>query len=57
MTVAMWGNDGELMERSMKIRRRFTDLYCFKVTAKGEPHHTRGLPNGLKPQLLSGKNP
>lgn len=49
MTVAMWGNHGAYLSRSVKVRQRFGDLYCFKVTRQGEPHHTRGLPNGLQP--------
>jgi len=51
LTVAMWGNDGEFLHRSREVKKRFPDLYCFRVTARGEPHHTRGLPNGLQPAI------
>lgn len=49
MTVAFWGNHGSFLGRSEKIRRKMNNLYCLKITAAGEPHHTRGLRNGLQP--------
>jgi len=52
LVVAMWGNDGSFLGRAGKVIRRFPDLHCFKLTAQGQPHHTRGLPNGLKPRPL-----
>jgi hypothetical protein len=49
LTVAMWGNDGNFLDRASRIKNRLPDLHCFKVTAQGAPHHTRGLRNGLQP--------
>jgi len=49
MTVVMWGNDGGFLGRSSKVLTGIPDPYCFKVTSRGEPHHTRGLSNGIKP--------
>jgi len=50
MTVAMWGNDGCYLDRATQIKNKLGGLHCFKVTSCGQPHHTRGLRNGLKPQ-------
>jgi hypothetical protein len=54
MTVAVWGNDGSFLNRAEEIGKTLDNLYCFKITAQGQPHHTRGLPNGLQPQPFSG---
>ena len=50
MTLAMWGNDGAWLDRSAQLASALGDLHCFKVTARGQPHHTRGLRNGITPQ-------
>ena len=50
MTVAMWGNDGSYLDRAAGFIKAYPDLHCFRVTAQGQPHHTRGLPNGLQPR-------
>lgn len=47
--VAMWGNHGSFMGRSSKVENLFDDLYCLKITRQGQPHHTRGLANGIQP--------
>lgn len=49
MTVAIWGNHGSFLDRAERIKTELTGLYCLKVTSRGQPHHTRGLPNGLRP--------
>ena len=50
MTVAFWGNHGSYLDRSKALRSKLGNLHCFKITVQGQPHHTRGLPNGLMPQ-------
>lgn len=54
LMVAMWGNHGSFLNRSEEVGKSLDNLYCFKITAQGQPHHTRGLTNGLQPQLFSG---
>lgn len=49
LAVAMWGNGGCLWNRSTVVEEMIPDLYCLRVTGKGEPHHTRGLPDGIRP--------
>lgn len=56
MTLAMWGNDGDFLGRAGEVSRSLAGLYCFRVTARGQPHHTRGLPNGLRPQRYGMKD-
>ena len=47
LIVGVWGNSGQFKGRSIKVVSMLQNLYCLQITAKGEPHHTRGLPGGL----------
>lgn len=49
MVVAMWGNGGSFLNRHIEVAKLFPNLMCFRITGEGQPHHTRGLPNGIKP--------
>ena len=49
MIVAMWGNSGTFRNRALEVTKIFPELKCLRVTGAGQPHHTRGLPNGLLP--------
>ena len=53
LIVAMWGNHGSYLGRAAAIRKRYAGLHCLGVTSLGEPHHTRGLPNGLMPSAYT----
>lgn len=39
LTVAAWGNWGQLFDRGSHVRARLSSLHCFGVTSKGEPKH------------------
>lgn len=47
--VAMWGNHGCFLGRHQKVLAELPNPMCFKLTKRGQPHHTRGLPNGVRP--------
>lgn len=47
--VAMWGNLGDFRNRSAEVCDMFPDLMCFSINATDQPHHTRGLPDGITP--------
>ena len=47
LIVGVWGNSGQFKGRSIEVVSMLRRLYCLQITAKGEPHHTRGLPDGL----------
>lgn len=47
--VAIWGNSGTFQNRAVAVRKMFPELQCLRITGVGQPHHTRGLPNGLAP--------
>ena len=49
MIVAMWGNSGTFRNRAFEVTKMFPEVRCLRVTDAGQPHHTRGLPNGLLP--------
>lgn len=49
VVVAMWGNSGTFRNRALEVTKIFPELRCLRVTGTGQPHHTRGLPNGLLP--------
>lgn len=49
MIVAMWGNSGTFRNRALEVTKMFPELKCLRVTGTGQPHYTRGLPNGLLP--------
>ena len=49
IVVAMWGNSGGFLNRSREVTKMFPNLLCLRITGAGQPHHTRGLPNGIKP--------
>ncbi|WP_374498169.1 DUF1643 domain-containing protein [Vogesella indigofera] len=49
LVVAMWGNHGSFLNRHIEVKSLFPDLKCLRVTGVGQPHHTRGLPDGLMP--------
>lgn len=48
LIVGMWGNSGTFLNRSEEVVAMFLNLHCIRVTSGGQPHHTRGLPDGLK---------
>ena len=48
--VAVWGNDGTFLDRSMQVRGMLGDgLEVIRLNAGGEPAHPLYLPKGLKP--------
>jgi len=48
--VAVWGNDGAFMDRSMQLRNMLGDrLEVIRLNAGGEPAHPLYLPKDLKP--------
>lgn len=47
LIVGVWGNGGQLNGRATDVVAMFQNLQCLRVTNKGQPHHTRGLPDGL----------
>lgn len=49
LIVAMWGNLGKYRNRAFEVAKMFPELKCLRITGAGQPHHTRGLPNGLHP--------
>jgi len=49
IVVAMWGNSGSFLNRSNEVVKMFPSLMCLRITNAGQPHHTRGLPDGIKP--------
>jgi len=51
MIVAIWGNSGYYLNRSEAVAAMFPNLHCLKVTGSGQPHHTRGLPDGIRPSI------
>jgi len=54
LIVAIWGNLGSYLNRNLVVKSMFPNLMCLGTTAKGQPHHTRGLPDGLNPIPLTG---
>ncbi len=49
LVVAMWGNGGAYRGRAGEVLPWFPKLMCLRLTGQGQPHHTRGLPDGLIP--------
>ena len=49
LVVGMWGNSGGFRGRSEEVAAMFPNLHCLRLTSAGQPHHTRGLPDGIKP--------
>ena len=49
LVVGMWGNSGKFLGRSEEVVAMFPNLHCLRLTGAGQPHHTRGLPDGIKP--------
>lgn len=47
LVVGMWGNYGTFLDRSKEVSAMFPNLHCLRLTKAGQPHHTRGLPNGI----------
>ena len=47
--VAAWGNNGQLLNRSDKIRVMLPKMHCLKITKSGEPSHPLYLKASLKP--------
>ncbi len=56
MVLAIWGNDGSFLDRDSKVVQLFSNLMCLRITIAGRPHHTRGLPDGIKPIPYPYKN-
>lgn len=48
LVVGMWGNSGAFLGRFEKVSAMFPNLHCLRLTKAGQPHHTRGLPDGIK---------
>jgi len=49
IVVAIWGNSGAYLGRAEEVCLMFPKLHCLGITKRGYPHHTRGLPRGVKP--------
>lgn len=50
VTVAAWGNHGQFMDRSMKIKPKLNNLHYLKMNATGEPAHPLYLCKNLSPK-------
>lgn len=49
--VALWGNDGQWLNRSVRIRKMLAGrLQVIRMNAGGEPAHPLYLPKHLQPQ-------
>ena len=48
ITVAAWGNNGNLYSRDMKVLSLVPNLMCLKVNKSGQPAHPLYLKNDLK---------
>jgi hypothetical protein len=53
VVVADWGNDGEFLGRSRKVRGLIPNLHCLKENKSGEPAHPLYLKSELRPVLMS----
>jgi hypothetical protein len=49
LCIGAWGNDGQYLDRSTKIKELVANLYCLKVNSSGEPAHPLYLKASLKP--------
>lgn len=49
ISVAFWGNHGAFSDRHLAVRSLLPSLHCLRLTKQGQPHHTRGLPDGIQP--------
>ena len=47
--IGAWGNDGQYLNRSLKVKELVPNLYCLKVNNSGEPAHPLYLKGNLKP--------
>ena len=50
--VAAWGNHGNLLDRSNRVRSMLPDLHGLRLNKNGEPSHPLYLPARLKPAPL-----
>jgi len=50
--VAAWGNHGNLLGRSNRVRSMLPDLHGLRLNKNGEPSHPLYLPARLKPASL-----
>jgi len=48
-TIAAWGADGRLQNRSNEVRQKFGNLFYLRLTDSGEPSHPLYLPSDLIP--------
>tara|TARA_B110000116_G_C16653402_1_gene498363 strand:+ start:398 stop:874 length:477 start_codon:yes stop_codon:yes gene_type:complete len=49
ITIAAWGNHGNLLNRGKEVETLIDDLYCLRLTKEGNPWHPLYLPAKLEP--------
>ena len=49
ITIAAWGNHGNLLNRGKEVETFIDDLHCLKITKEGNPWHPLYLPAKLEP--------
>ena len=47
--IAVWGDDGAFMDRGLKVKSMFKQLWVLKLSEAGQPRHPRFLKEDLKP--------
>ena len=52
ITIAAWGNHGELNNRGKRVRKLLADPYCLKLTKNGNPGHPLYLRKDIQPIRL-----
>ena len=57
LSVAAWGNHGQLLHRSSVVRQMIIGLHYLRINASGEPAHPLYLPKSLQPQVMTEQLP
>ena len=53
MTIAAWGNDGDLYNRDQEVLEIITNPMCLKVNKTGQPAHPLYQKKDIKPKPYS----
>lgn len=55
MIICAWGNDGDYLQRSLKVKQSLKDaghnLYCLRISKKGEPYHPLYQSSDIQPKI------
>lgn len=49
IVIAAWGNHGKHLNRGEQVKKMIPNLYCLKISNKGNPWHPLYLKKDLKP--------